>query len=114
MPDEFPAVTEKPSISGCSTFSPASDSIELPRRGFSSSANVIAVPSAWGPPTGRFSPWNLPGRGVGLGEPLLVILGRLARGEGLALLHDRSGGQRLHAARQDGVAHSGCDLPRPD
>src|SRR5258708_4672376 len=57
---EFAAVTETPSVSGCSTFSPASDSIELPRRGCSSWANVIVVPSALGTSIGMISSVNDP------------------------------------------------------
>ncbi|CNI99835.1 Uncharacterised protein [Mycobacterium tuberculosis] len=60
MPEELPAVTVKPSISGCNTFRPASDSIELPRRGCSSSANVIVVPSACGTWIGTISSTNEP------------------------------------------------------
>ena len=46
MPDAFPAVTEKPSISGCSGLSPANLSIDVPRRGCSSTSKTTAEPSA--------------------------------------------------------------------
>ena len=44
-PEAFPAVMENPSISGCRTFNEASFSMEVPRRGCSSTSKTTADPS---------------------------------------------------------------------
>ena len=60
MPEELPAVMENPSISGCSTFSPASRSMEVFRRGCSSVSKTISVPVAVRTLSGTISAVNRP------------------------------------------------------
>ena len=53
VPDELPAVTLKPSISGCNTLRPARVSREVFRRGCSSSAKVTVDPRPAAPGSAR-------------------------------------------------------------
>jgi hypothetical protein len=60
MPEEFPAVMENPEISGCSTLSPASRSMEVLRRGCSSVSKTISAPAAVRTLSGTISAANRP------------------------------------------------------
>ena len=60
MPEELPAVMENPGISGCSTLSPASRSMEVLRRGCSSVSKTISAPAAVRTLSGTISAANRP------------------------------------------------------